>query len=82
MSEIVFSYKGIQHSGYIVSSTNIEPHYHWFYFNSEEIGRLLHDDCIGFKLHKNQLLPTKQFIAHSDLVETVKHIVARSIKIS
>ena len=79
MGEIIFSYKGRQHSGYIVSSTNMEPHYHWFCFNSKEMSKLLNDDCIGFKIQNNQLLPTRPFTAHTELVETVRSIVSNSL---
>ena len=79
MSDVVFEYKGRQHSGFIVSSTNIEPHYHWFYFNDEHISRIINDDCIGFKKEGNDLHPTKIYKSHTDLVETVQRIIERNI---
>jgi hypothetical protein len=79
MSEVVFEYKGRQHSGFIVSSTNVEPHYHWFYFNDEHIPGIIKDDCIGFKKKGNQLHPTKIYTSHTDLIEKVKSIVERTI---
>lgn len=79
MSEIVFVYKGKQHTGQIISSTNAEPHYHWFYFKDEVLSKMINDDCIGFKKKGNQLHPTKIYTSHFDLVEKVKSIVEQSI---
>lgn len=79
MSEIVFEYKGRRHSGQLISSTNLEPHYYWVYFTDEVIKRLLHDDCIGFKQRGNGLQPTKTFTVHHELVELIKKIVENQI---
>lgn len=79
MEKIVFDYKGRQHSAQLISSTNIEPHYHWVYFNDEDIITSIKDDCIGFKKKGSQLQPTRIFANHSDLVETVKKTVEEHI---
>jgi hypothetical protein len=79
MDKIVFEYKGKQHSGQLISSTNIEPHYHWVYFSDETITRMINDDCIGFKKKGDQLQPTKIIMQHHELVETVKKIVESRI---
>jgi hypothetical protein len=79
MNDVVFEYKGRQYKGQIVSSTNVDPHYHWFYFNDKDISKLINDDCIGFKKKGNQLQPTKIYTSHSELVETVKRVVEMNI---
>jgi hypothetical protein len=76
---ITFEYKGKQRTGQIISSTNLEPHYHWVYFNDEEITRTIQDDCIGFKKKGDQLTPTRIFTAHTELIETVKRVVENHI---
>lgn len=81
MNEIIFTYQGKMHTGYIVSSTHAEPHYHWFYFNDEELIKEI-DDCIGFKIQNDELTPTRNFMKHSELVETVKKIVENKIGIT
>lgn len=80
MTQISFEYKGRKHSGHIISSTNIEPHYHWVYFNDTEMERLINDDCIGFKNTDNGLRPTKIYTTHTELVETVKAVVEQFIR--
>lgn len=79
MENIVFEYKGRQLSGQLISSTNMEPHYHWFYFTDDSLSKIIEDDCIGFKKKGNQLQPTKTFSGHIELVETVKRIVESHI---
>jgi hypothetical protein len=79
MEKIVFEYNGRQHSGQLISSTNMEPHYHWVYFSDETITRLINDDCIGFKKKGNGLQPTKVISNHQELIETVKRIVESRI---
>lgn len=79
MKNIVFEYKGRKRSGQLISSTNAEPHYHWFYFDDEELTSSIKDDCIGFKKNGNQLQPTRIFTNHSELVDTVKRLVEAHI---
>jgi hypothetical protein len=79
MNEIVFEYKGRKHYGHLVSSTNLEPHYHWIYFTDEEITRLIHDDCVGFKGTGKALQPTKTFTTYRDLIDTLKKAVEEHI---
>jgi hypothetical protein len=81
MNKIVFTYQGKKHTGYIVSSTNLEPHYHWFYFNDQELINEV-DECIGFKIQNNVLTPTRSFRKHNQLVETVKDIVEQRVNVS
>jgi len=76
---VTFEYRGKQVTGQIISSTNFEPHYHWFYFNDTEITQKIEDDCIGFKNKGGRLTPTKSFAAHTDLVEVVKKVVESHI---
>ncbi len=80
MTEIHFEYKGRQLSGHIISSTNIEPHYHWVYFNDTYMEAMIKDDCIGFKRTGNMLYPTKVYTSHLDLVEKVQKIVEQNIR--
>jgi hypothetical protein len=79
MDKIVFEYNGKIHSGQLVSSTNIEPHYHWVYFSDESITRLINDDCIGFKMKGDALQPTRVISNHQELVDTVKKIIESRI---
>lgn len=79
MRQIVFEYKGRQHRGQIISSTTIEPHYHWFYFDDEDIIGLIEDDCIGFQKKNDELHPTRIYTRHQELVETVKKVVENNI---
>lgn len=79
MKQISFEYKGRERSGQIISSTNIEPHYHWVYFNDTEMVSMIKDDCIGFKKIDDNLYPTKIYTSHTDLIEQVKSIVEKNI---
>ncbi len=80
MDKITFEYKGKQLSGQLISSTNLEPHYHWFYFNDAEITQTIQDDCIGFKKRGGQLTPTRVYSGqHIELVETVKRVIESHI---
>jgi len=82
MNEISFVYNGRMHSGQIISSTSLEPHYHWVYFKDKEIEKLINDDCIGFKKTDNGLRPTKLYTTNTELVETIKSLVEQNISIS
>jgi hypothetical protein len=79
MKDIRFEYNGREHSGKIISSTNIEPHYHWFYFTDTEIKTIIKDDCIGFKKTDRGLRPTRIYTTHTELVEQVRSIVEKHI---
>lgn len=79
MKEISFEYKGRQHSGQIISSTNFEPHYHWVYFNDTEVQKMIKDDCVGFKLTEHGLRPTKIYTTHTELVEKLRSLVEHHI---
>ena len=79
MKQISFEYQGRHRSGQIISSTNIEPHYHWVYFNDQEMQAIFKDDCIGFKKTGNNLYPTRIYTSHSELVEKVKSLVEKNI---
>lgn len=81
MRDIVFEYNGKKLTGQIVSSTNIEPHYHWFYFNDQEITGMINDDCIGFKIKNEQLHPTRTYTTHLELVETIKRVIENNIRL-
>lgn len=79
MRDIQFQYKGQTVSGQIISSTQIEPHYYWFYFKDSNIQDLINDDCIGFKKKADGLHPTRIHTAHHDLVNTVRDIVLQHV---
>ncbi|HEX6913895.1 MAG TPA: hypothetical protein VF145_01555 [Chitinophagaceae bacterium] len=79
MTEISFEYNGRKHSGQVISSTHIEPHYHWFCFDDSELVKLLKDDCIGFKKTGDGLSPTRLFVQHQELVETVRQMIQQRI---
>jgi hypothetical protein len=79
MKEISFEYKGRQHSAQLISSTTLEPHYHWVYFNDKELEMLINDDCIGFKRTDKGLHPTKIFTVHPELIEKIRSLVEKNI---
>lgn len=79
MDQIVFEYQGRTLSAQLISSTQMEPHYHWVYFNDAQIASFLDDDCIGFKQKGNGLQPTRTYVVHRELVETVQRAVETHI---
>lgn len=79
MKEISFIYQGRARSGQIISSTSIEPHYHWVYFNDKEIEQVINDDCIGFKKTAKGLHPTRIYTTNTELIETIRSLVEKNI---
>ena len=68
-----FEFQGITYSGYIVSSTDIQPHFHWFMFNDPSVIEQ-YGDSIAFKVEANQLIALYHLTA-ADFVAAVQHCV-------
>lgn len=51
-----FVHKGITYSGYIISSTDLDPHFHWFVFDDVNV-IAKYGDSIAFKLEDGKLIP-------------------------
>jgi hypothetical protein len=54
--KVSFVYEGIRYTGHVVSSTRIEPHFHWFMFEDAEAIQQ-YGDSIAFKVENGALIP-------------------------
>jgi hypothetical protein len=75
---VVFTYHGKTCSGYILISTDIEPHYYWFFFNSQEYIENI-ADSIAFTDDHGKLVPVHNYTRHADLVRIIKKLIERFI---
>lgn len=75
---IAFTYNGKPCSGYIITSTDIEPHYYWFFFESKEFIEAI-ADCIAFTMNSGRLEPVHNYSRHMDLVRIVRKLIERFI---
>jgi hypothetical protein len=75
---VVFTYHGKTCSGHIMTSTDIEPHYYWFFFDSREFIEAI-ADSIAFTEDHGRLIPVHNYTRHMDLVRIVKKIIERFI---
>ena len=76
--KVDFQYCGKTYSGYVVISTEMEPHYYWLFFNETEMVRKF-GDGIGFKKKGDDLVPTQQYYREADFIENVKTIIKSSL---
>jgi hypothetical protein len=68
-----FELDGDTYSGHIISSTTIEPHFHWFMFEDHTVISK-YGDSIAFKVKDGELLPLYHLTAPG-LVAAVKNCV-------
>lgn len=75
-----FSLDDHEYSGYVISSLNITPHYHWFVFENEELKQKFGDE-VGFIFSNGKLRPVNPVLAekHEKLFEEIRKIVHRHI---
>lgn len=69
-----FVFRGQQYSGYIISSTDITPNFHWFFFNEEYLINTV-ADSIAFKLENGVLIPVLNYSTHYELVTVIREVV-------
>ena len=75
---IAFTYHGQTCSGYIITSTDIEPHYYWFFFDSKEFIQDI-ADSIAFTDEAGKLVPVHNYGPHVELVRIIKKLIERFI---
>lgn len=68
---IVFSYRGMNYSGHVISSTDLEPHFLWFIFDDQEIIDIL-TDSVAFREEDGQLTPVQIYSRNAELVRQVQ----------
>jgi hypothetical protein len=76
-----FEFKGTTITGYIISSTDIQPHFHWFFFDDVNLIATF-GDSIAFKTVDGQLEPVNIIFKHKDFIEAVKDCVRKHIKLN
>ncbi|HEX6915614.1 MAG TPA: hypothetical protein VF145_10260 [Chitinophagaceae bacterium] len=73
---VAFHYMGKTCSGYVMSSTDLEPHYHWFFFNEREyIERI--GESIPFIVKDGELVPANHYSEHEGLVTVIKTVLEK-----
>ncbi|MCE3282678.1 MAG: hypothetical protein K0Q66_1415 [Chitinophagaceae bacterium] len=70
-----FTYNNKVYTGTIFSSTKVLPHYHWFYFDDEEIINMI-GDSLGFKAVNGWLEPVTFYDSRAELIHAVHTAVA------
>lgn len=71
---VSFTYKGKSYSGYIITSTDCQPHYYWLFFKDLALIRKF-GDSIGFKQKGNDLVPTQRHSDDLDFIESIKLLI-------
>jgi hypothetical protein len=69
-----FIYEGKAHSGYIINSLDIEPHFYWFLLYNVELVEKF-GDCIAFTKNGDSLIPVHNYPNHRGFVEAVRQCV-------
>ena len=72
-----FDFEGRTYTGYVVSSTDIEPHFHWFVFDDRNVVAQ-YGDSIPFKIEEGKLLP-QYHLTSPDFVAAVQTCVQQFI---
>jgi hypothetical protein len=76
-----FDFKGMTVTGFIISSTDIQPHFHWFLFDDVNLIDTF-GDSIAFKVDEGQLKPVSVIVKHQDFIEAVKRCVENHLKLN
>jgi hypothetical protein len=71
--KVSFVYNGKRYTGQVVSSTRLEPHFHWFMFDDPEAIEQ-YGDSIAFKIENGVLIPLYHLTA-PDFVSAVHRCV-------
>lgn len=71
---VVFAYMGKTYSGYVVSSTDLDPHFHWFFFNDKQFAEQF-SDSIAFREINGSLRPVHNYSRNAELVLSVQKAV-------
>ena len=72
-----FVYDGKEYRGHIISSTTLQPHFHWFMFD-DGWAIAQYGDSIAFKVDNGKLIPLYHLTA-PDFVQAVKQCVEQHI---
>jgi hypothetical protein len=75
-----FEFEGRTRYGHIVSSTRLEPHFHWFMFEDADLVAV-YGDSIAFKVQSGELIPLYH-LTSPNLVDAVKECVEQNIQLS
>jgi hypothetical protein len=78
---VSFEFKGTTVTGYIISSTDIEPHYHWFLLKDVNLINE-YGDSIAFKEKDGELKSVHVMINHLDFIAAVKDCVRKHIELN
>jgi hypothetical protein len=73
-----FEFEGRKRYGHIVSSTRLQPHFHWFMFEDADLVAV-YGDSIAFKVQDQQLIPVYH-LTSPILVDAVKRCVEQNIR--
>ena len=76
---VVFTYQGRPCSGYIIASTEDEPHYYWFFFDNREFIEAI-ADSVAFTDDHGRLIPIHNYTPHIELVRIIKKMIERFIR--
>ena len=76
-----FNYNGKEYSGYLISSFNIIPHYHWFFFHDQSIKSLVGDEIV-FTEQDGKFIPVRPVLAekHQDLYNSVQTVIEKHLR--
>jgi hypothetical protein len=72
--KLSFQYQGKSYTGYVIDSTDSEPHYYWLFFHDVELVKKF-GDSIGFKMKNGQLVPTQRHDEDPAFVETIRELI-------
>ena len=73
--KISFVYEGESYSGYVVSSTDILPHFHWFMFDDPKV-IARYGDSIAYKVEEEKLVPVYH-LTSPEFVKAVEECLYR-----
>ncbi len=73
-----FHFEGNTYNGYVVSSTDILPHFHWFVFEDRNV-IAKYGDSIAFKVENDQLIP-QYHLTSPDFVAAVQHCLQKCLE--
>lgn len=73
-----FHFEGNTYNGYVVSSTDILPHFHWFVFEDRKV-IAKYGDSIAFKVVNDELTPLYH-LTSPDFVAAVQHCLQNCLK--
>jgi len=76
--KVSFDFQGITIAGYIISSTDMQPHFHWFLLEDANLIERF-GDGIAFKEDNGKLEPVRLLPKHRDFIVEVRKCVEQNI---